>query len=100
MVGVSKSDANLIETASYMENTSYKIYELYPPENINSDAFQKEANSAKQLLKKEIPEQNEIKRYYSMTSFKSKDYIPPLMVEEEDFPTHFCQDDTFGVAIT
>ena len=100
LVGVSKSDANLIETYSYMENTSYKIYELYPPENINSDAFQKEANSAKQLIKKEIPEQNEIKRYYSMTSFKSKDYIPPLMVEEEDFPTHFCQDDTFGVAIT
>ena len=91
-----KSQNNLIETTSFLENTSNNIYELYPPENINLNDFNKEEKN----IIKEMPEENNLKRYYSMTSFKSKDYVPPLMVEEEDFPTNFCKDDTFGIAIT
>jgi cation-transporting ATPase 13A3/4/5 len=93
---LNKSQNNLIETTSLLENTSNNIYELYPPEDINLNDINKEEKN----IIKEMPEENELKRYYSMTSFKSKDYVPPLMVEEEDFPTNFCKDDTFGIAIT
>ena len=97
------SNNNLLDTASFLENTSYNIDELYPPENFSDQVILKEnvpTHPKKKyinILKEEDPK---LKKYYSTTSFKSKDYVLPLVINKEDFPEHFCKDDTFGIAIT
>ena len=99
-----KGNSNIIDATSFLENTSNNIDELYPPENINNEVVHREhvpqptiQKKYTNLLKKEDPK---LKQYYSTTSFKSKDYVPPLVINEAEFPEHFCKDDTFGIAIT
>ncbi len=92
----------LFDPNTMMENTSYNIFDLYPPEDINSPQFQapvatiKKGNEANKNLKDE----NKLKKYNSTPSFRSRDNLPPLFIEENDFPTKTCKDDTFGIAMT
>ena len=94
---------NIIDTTSLLENTSNNIDDLYPPENINNQVIHKEyvpkqpKKKYTNILKEEDPK---LKKYYSTTSFKSKDYVAPIVIKEEDSLEHFCKDDTFGIAIT
>ena len=94
---------NIIDTTSLLENTSNNIDDLYPPENINNQVVHQEEvpkivkKKYSNILKEENPN---LKNYYSTTSFRSKDYVAPLEINEKDFPEHFCKDDTFGIAIT
>ena len=86
----------------FLEDISEDVNDLYPPENINSNITKAEPNihKTKSKKKKIFEEDNQLKKYYSITSFKSKDYIPPLLIDEGEFPEKFCKDDTFGIAIT
>ena len=86
---------------SQIENTSNNINDLYPAENINDSPIQKEEPIHQERRKKSkiFEDDTQLKKYYSMTSFKSKEIGPPLFIEEE-FPEKFCKDDTFGIAIT
>ena len=101
---ISESDAKLLDSNSILENTSNNINEYYPPENANNSDFNKHVipkqNIAKEIQKEENEDTKEIKRFYSTTSFKSKDYVPPLMIDENDYPSKFCKNDTYGIAIT
>ena len=84
------------EVSSLMENTSNNIYELYPPENLNE--LESSRIPLQQKGNEKVPkkEDNKVKRLHSTTSFKSSEIVPPLFVDNEDFP----KDDSLGIAIT
>ena len=89
--------------------TSNTLYDLFPPENINSAEFRKEPGHKKKIknINKTKLDQDDgsnsirLSKSYSILSQKSKEsYIPQLMIDEKESPSTFCQDDTFGIAIT
>ena len=88
--------------------TSTTLYELYPPENVNSAHFGKEPQEKKKekeinknQFKKDEGNAMRLSKSYSILSKKSKESdIPRLMIDEKEDPSTFCKDDTFGIAIT
>ena len=87
--------------------TNNTLYDLYPPENINSAEFRKEPvhkKKEKKVNKNKLEEDDgtnsiRLSKSYSALSHKES-YIPQLMIDEKESPSTFCQDDTFGIAIT
>ena len=91
------------------ENTENTVFDLYPPENLNSKHHiekkidSKESNEIIELTKgksKTIKDEQVLKKFYSKNSIKIIEKIPNLIVKEEDFPLNFFKDDTFGIALT
>ena len=88
--------------------TSTTLYELYPPENVNSAQFGKAPQQKKKIkehnkqqFQKDEGNAMRLSKSYSILSKKSKEsYIPRLMIDEKEDPSTFCKDDTFGIAIT
>ena len=87
--------------------TSNTLFELYPPENVDTIKLQRNEPHKKkiksQLKNKLDNDENTLRlsKSYSILSKKSKEsYIPRLMINEEEDPSTFCKDDTFGIAIT
>ena len=87
--------------------TSNSLYELYPPENVNSANFGKDTqnkkikNVSKQPFQKDVGNTMRLSKSYSIASRKSKEsFVPRLMIDEKENPSTFCTDDTFGIAIT
>ena len=87
--------------------TSNTLFELYPPENVDAIKLQRNEPHKKkiksQLKNKLDNDENTLRlsKSYSILSKKSKEsYIPRLMINEEEDPSTFCKDDTFGIAIT
>ena len=94
------SEINKIET---MSMTSNNINDLYPPENMTSVDFQKVVISNNDLnegKKKQKTKEDKLKRHNTSTSFRSRDSLPPLIINEEELPDKIAKDDTFGIAIT
>ena len=87
--------------------TSNTLFELYPPENVDTIKLQRNEPHKKKIKSqhknKLDNDENTLRlsKSYSILSKKSKEsYIPRLMINEEEDPSTFCKDDTFGIAIT
>ena len=89
--------------------TSNTLYDLFPPESINLAEFKREPAHKKKIknINKTKVDQDDgsnsirLSKSYSILSQKSKEsYIPQLIIDEKESPSTFCQDDTFGIAIT
>ena len=94
------SEINKIET---MSMTSNNINDLYPPENMTSVDFQKVVISNNDLnegKKKQKTKEDKLKRHNTSTSFRSRDNLPPLIINDQELPDKIAKDDTFGIAIT
>ena len=107
--GETGDNSRLLLDKHLLAKTSNTLYDLYPPEDINSAEFRKEPAHKKKVrnVNKAKLEQDDgsnsirLSKSYSMLSQKSKEfYIPQLMIDEKESPSTFCQDDTFGIAIT
>ena len=95
------SEANLIDTNSTLETFSNNINGYYPPENaITTENEKIKLHLPKEIIKEAKQDEREFKKYYSTTSFKSKDFVPPLFIDENEYPSTFCKDDTYGIALT
>ena len=96
---------NLVD---YLINkTSNTLFELYPPENIDSieipkdEIHKKEINEEHQKKSKKEVNTIRLSKTYTILTKKTKEInIPRLIINEKENPYSFCKDDTFGIAIT
>ena len=89
------------------EKTQNTLFDLYPPEKIDSnnslkqkhESFPKQKINSKSLTNR-FKDQELIKKFYSKNSIKTFQKVPALIVNEEDFPLNFFKNDNFGIALT
>ena len=103
-----ENESNLNLERHLLIKTSNTLYELFPPENVNSVEFKREPKHKKKqnVHKNPISKDDQdnpirLSKSYSILSHKSKEsFLPLLMIDEKEGPSTFCKDDTFGIAIT
>ena len=95
---------NKLKIEQYLiDNTPNTLYDLYPPENINTSVVEKEQPKKRIMSNKKTFNDPKLRFSKSQTiqSARSKiSGLPELIIDKEETPDKLCQDDTFGIAVT
>ena len=81
---------------NFLENTPKSLYELYPPEKIDENLIKIQEQVFPKDIKNPFIQIGEA----TFPSLKNgKFHIPEIILNELSFPSSFCKDDTFDIAI-